>query len=77
MLFRSHIFDEVKGDGLLLGLSANINVAPIVNQCLENGLLVLMAGPQVLRFLPALNISEAEIEEGLQILNKSIEGLNL
>jgi len=71
------IFDEVKGDGLLLGLSANINVAPIVNKCIENGLLILMAGPQVLRFLPALNISEPEIEEGLNILNKSIEGLNL
>ncbi|HID37726.1 MAG TPA: acetylornithine transaminase, partial [Ghiorsea sp.] len=64
------IFEEVRGDGLLLGIKANIEVAPIINACLDNGLLVLAAGPQVLRFLPALNISEAEITEGLAILSK-------
>ena len=72
-----NIFDEVKGDGLLLGLAANIEVAPIVNACRENGLLILMAGPKVLRFLPALNITKDEVAEGLDILGKSIEGLNL
>ena len=77
-LVDSHsIFDSVKGDGLLLGLAANIEVAPIVNACRDNGLLILMAGPKVLRFLPALNITEAEVSEGLDILGKSIEGLNL
>ena len=71
------IFEEVRGDGLLLGIKANIEVVPIINACLGNGLLVLAAGPQVLRFLPALNISEAEITEGLDILNQSIKGLDL
>jgi len=71
------IFEEVRGDGLLLGIKANIEVAPIINACLSNGLMVLAAGPQVLRFLPALNISEAEITEGLDILNQSIKGLDL
>jgi len=66
------VFDAVKGDGLLLGLAANIEVAPIVNACRENGLLVLMAGPKVLRFLPALNITEDEVAEGLALLNKSL-----
>lgn len=71
------IFDEVRGHGLLLGLAANIAVAPIINACREHGLLVLAAGPDVLRFVPALNISKAEIDEGLLLLNQSIEGLNL
>ncbi|MDQ7004882.1 MAG: aspartate aminotransferase family protein [Ghiorsea sp.] len=71
------VFEEVRGDGLLLGIKASIDVAPIVNQCMKNGLLILMAGPQVLRFLPALNITEEEIEEGLSLLSQSIEGLNL
>lgn len=69
------IFDEVRGHGLLLGLAANIAVAPIITACSEHGLLILGAGPNVLRFLPALNISEAEIEEGLALLNQSLEGL--
>jgi len=69
--------EDVRGYGLLLGLGASIEVAAIINACRENGLLILGAGPNVLRFLPALNISETEIEEGLALLNKSLEGLKL
>jgi len=70
-------FDEVRGSGLLLGLSANIEVMPIIHAARENGLLILAAGPKVLRFLPALNITAAEVEQALALLEKSIEGLNL
>ncbi|WP_038247767.1 acetylornithine transaminase [Ghiorsea bivora] len=70
-------FSEVRGHGLLLGLACEKEVMPIIHACREHGLLVLAAGPHVLRFLPALNITEAEIEEGLTLLNKSIEGLDL
>jgi len=67
----------VRGDGLLLVLACEKEVMPIIHACREQGLLVLAAGPHVLRFLPALNITAAEIEEGLTLLNKSIEGLDL
>ena len=70
-------FSEVRGNGLLLGLACEKEVMPIIHACREQGLLVLAAGSHVLRFLPALNITEAEIEEGLMLLNKSIEGLDL
>jgi len=70
-------FGEVRGSGLLLGLSANIEVMPIIHAARENGLLILAAGPKVLRFLPALNITAAEVEQALALLEKSIEGLNL
>ncbi|MDQ7001611.1 MAG: aminotransferase class III-fold pyridoxal phosphate-dependent enzyme, partial [Ghiorsea sp.] len=77
---QHNIFDEVRGHGLLLGLAANVAVMPIINACRENGLLILAAGPNVLRFLPALNITEAEVAEGLALLSTSIaqslEGLN-
>ncbi len=70
-------FTAVKGDGLLLGLQANIEVAPIIGACLDNGLMVLGAGPKVLRLLPALNINEKDTTEGLAILSQSIKGLDL
>ena len=70
-------FSEVRGNGLLLGLACEKEVMPIIHACREQGLLVLAAGSHVLRFLPALNITEAEIEEGLTLLTKSIEGLDL
>jgi len=69
-------FSEVRGDGLLLGLACDKEVMPMIHACREYGLLVLAAGPHVMRFLPALNITEDEVAEGLALLNKSLEGLN-
>ncbi|MDX8388151.1 MAG: acetylornithine transaminase [Ghiorsea sp.] len=71
------IFSEVRGSGLLLGLACTVESMPIINACRENGLLVLGAGPNVLRLLPALNITAVEVTEALELLEKSIEGLNL
>ncbi|MDQ6989644.1 MAG: acetylornithine transaminase [Mariprofundaceae bacterium] len=69
-------FDEVRGQGLLLGLAANIDVAPIIHACREHGLLILGAGPQVLRFLPALTITAAEVEQALFLVEKSMQGMH-
>lgn len=65
----------VKGKGLLLGLQFNesIDIGAIIQTCRQNGLLVLSAGMNVIRFVPALNIPNDLIEEGLSILAKSID----
>lgn len=63
------VFAEVRGMGLLLG---NV-LAPqyagrafeLLGLCSKHGLMVLMAGPNVIRFAPSLVISEADIDEGL------------
>jgi acetylornithine aminotransferase len=45
------------------------DVAPVVDACREEGLLVLTAGaPPALRLLPPLVVSEAEVEQALAIL---------
>lgn len=74
--YPDHI-DEVKGRGLLLGLQlkGNLDVGDVVAKCRENGLLVISAGMNVLRVVPALNIPNEVIEEGLDILGKSIDDL--
>ena len=46
----------------------------ILDRCVEQGLLTLQAGPDVLRFVPALNIGDADVAEGLSRLRVAIAG---
>mgnify|MGYP002336226603 CR=1 FL=1 len=59
---------EVRGRGLLLGAVLDRPAGPVVDACRERGLLVVTAGPDVLRFLPSLLVSEHEVDEALAIL---------
>ncbi|MCL2461260.1 MAG: aminotransferase class III-fold pyridoxal phosphate-dependent enzyme, partial [Defluviitaleaceae bacterium] len=61
--------------GLLMGAEFSIPVAAIVNKCVENGLLVINAGADILRFAPPLIVGEKEIDEGMGILEKVLKGL--
>ena len=61
---------EVRGKGLILALELKVAARPIVERCLGRGLLLLTAGDQVLRFVPALIIGEAEVDEALTILDQ-------
>jgi acetylornithine/N-succinyldiaminopimelate aminotransferase len=64
---------EVRGEGLLLALELGHDRAPeVVQICREHGLLVNAARPHCLRFMPRLNSTEAEILEGLALLNASL-----
>lgn len=62
----------VKGMGLLLGIEFSVDVKELVNTCLKNGLLLISAGPRVLRFVPPLNLTEGEIDQALKILEQSL-----
>ena len=63
---------EVRGRGLMIGsqIDSSINPGDIKTRCLEEGLCVTTAGSDVVRFLPPLNISEKEIDEGLAIFKR-------
>ena len=47
---------------------ARPDAGPVVDACRERGLLVLTAGPDVLRLLPPLVVTEAEVDEALALL---------
>jgi acetylornithine/N-succinyldiaminopimelate aminotransferase len=64
------LFAELRGSGLLLGIRCHVTAGDFVAALRANGLLALTAGENVLRLLPPLVVGEAEIEEGLGILNK-------
>ncbi len=58
----------VRGAGLLCGMALTCEAAPYVAAAREQGLLILLAGSHVLRFLPPLNVSAAAVDEALTIL---------
>jgi acetylornithine/succinyldiaminopimelate/putrescine aminotransferase len=59
---------EVRGKGLLLGARLERPAGEVVDACRERGLLVLSAGPDVLRLTPPLVIGEADVEEALAVI---------
>jgi acetylornithine/N-succinyldiaminopimelate aminotransferase len=60
---------EVRGDGLLLALELGSDTAPaMVRECRAQGLLVNAARPHCLRFMPRLNSTAHEVQQGLEIL---------
>lgn len=65
------IFSEVRGDGLLLGLRCIPQVQRVVDAARANGLLTVTAGDNVMRLLPPLILSDAEISEGLKRLDQT------
>ena len=71
------LFSGVRGRGLLLGAVLKPEHAgqagAIGDLAAANGLLLLQAGPDVLRFVPALNIGDADVAEGLARLRKALE----
>jgi len=74
------VIQHVRGLGLMLGLELRPNIpnlpgetnktqaARVANLFHAAGLLAIPAGAQILRFLPPLNLSQSEAEEGLQII---------
>lgn len=69
------LFREIRGKGLMLGAelveSHAGKAGALVDACANEGVIVLVAGPSVLRLLPPLNISDAEVEEASARLERA------
>ncbi|HUF50460.1 MAG TPA: acetylornithine/succinylornithine family transaminase [Longimicrobiales bacterium] len=61
---------DVRGIGLMWGIELNIAAAPVVAAALDSGLLVTAAGEKVVRLLPPLVISEADVDCAVDILRE-------
>ncbi|WP_195430032.1 aspartate aminotransferase family protein [Clostridium sp. D46t1_190503_E9] len=65
----SNLIKEVRGKALMIGLELKIPALEIQKKALKKGLLVLTAGPNVVRLLPPLIITKEEIKKGIEIIN--------
>ncbi len=59
---------EVRGAGLMIGMSLNIDAAKVLEACQQKGLLLNVTAGNVLRFLPPYIITEAHVDEMIKIL---------
>ncbi len=70
------LFAEVRGRGLMIGAvladAYRGRAGDILDHAAAHGLLVLQAGPDVLRFVPPLIISDADLAEGLKRLHAAL-----
>jgi len=66
---------EIRGKGLLKGIVVEVNAAEIVQKAIAHQLLILSAGPNVVRILPPLTATKAEITEFIDILERVFQSI--
>ncbi len=70
---------DVRGWGLINGLELNaeteLTSIEIVKAAMEEGLLLVPAGPKVVRFVPPLIVSEAEVNQAVELLKTALSKL--
>ena len=80
-LFRSQLnalkskcdcITDIRIQGMMIGIELSVDGAAVVQACLERELLVNCTQSNVIRLLPAMTITEAEVEEGCQKLTAAI-----
>lgn len=63
----------IRGEGFLIGIELGSSAASVVTELRDKGLLILTAGPNILRILPPLTVSYAEIDQAISILKSVLE----
>jgi predicted acetylornithine/succinylornithine family transaminase len=72
---RCPLIHQVRVKGAMIGIELTVDGAPVVRGCLEQRLLVNCTHTTVIRLLPALNLSDAEFDDGCSILENVLLSL--
>lgn len=67
---HKNIFNICKGRGLMLGIQCKVPNSFVVDKLIDKGLLTVVAGDNVVRLLPPLNVLEEEINLAIDIIDK-------
>lgn len=62
-----------RGIGMMQGLVFNRSVGDIIVRAMENGLILINAGTNIIRFVPSLIITKENVDEMMEILHKSMK----
>ncbi len=76
---QSHpLVSEIRGRGLMVGIALNEpRTQELIASAQKEGLLVLAAGPDVLRLLPPLTVSEAELDQAVDLLTRAFTAVGV
>ncbi|MBF0303857.1 MAG: acetylornithine transaminase [Desulfamplus sp.] len=66
---KHSLINEVRGEGLLVGMELNVEAGPIVEKCLEKGFIINAIQGNILRFAPPLIITREEIDSLVNVLD--------
>lgn len=69
---RHAVITEVRGLGLLVGLALSIPARPVAMACFERGLLVIPTAETVIRLVPPLIVTEAEIDQAIGVIDAAL-----
>jgi predicted acetylornithine/succinylornithine family transaminase len=69
------LVEEVRVQGVMIGIELSVEGGPVVQACLEENLLVNCTQGTVIRLLPAMTLTSEQAEEGCDILTKAIRNL--
>ncbi len=65
--------EEIRGEGLMIGLQLSIDPLPIISKCKDNGLLLIKAGHHTIRFIPPLIVTKQDIDKAVSIFEKTLK----
>lgn len=63
---------EIRQAGVMIGVEMEFEANAIVEQCLERGLLINCTQGNVLRLLPAMNMTKAQVSQGMEIFSEVV-----
>jgi acetylornithine/N-succinyldiaminopimelate aminotransferase len=75
LVAQTPLLEGVRGRGLIWGLLSTIPAAEIVAEARHHGLIILVAGEKIVRLLPPLIITEAEIDLLVERLRTTLESV--
>jgi acetylornithine/N-succinyldiaminopimelate aminotransferase len=69
------VFESVRGQGLMIGIKMKLPNTDFITAARAAGVIVLPAGDNVVRLLPALTITEEEVREGIAAMDRAAAAL--
>ena len=66
----SSIIKDVRGMGLMYGIELDMPASQVVTEALENNLILISAGSNIIRFVPPLIVEKEHIDTMYNILDK-------
>ena len=70
---HKNMVSDVRGMGFMWGMELKGEAAPVIKKCMEDGLLLVGAGPNVLRFVPPLIAGKEDIDKMAGILENALD----
>lgn len=74
---KHNVITGVKGAGLMQGLHLSVDALPVIEASLKAGLLVNRTAEKVVRMLPPLTVTAAEIDEAVSILDGALASVSV